>query len=80
MISASSYLLSDLDLDLSWGSQGLRNAELAGFIVLHTFQVNGIQFGEVMKEIKMDILTLLLKEIYLVKRNNGCFTDNFKTL
>ena len=53
-------------------SQGQRRAEPFGFIFLNTLLQNGMKFGMVMKEFKLNILTLHLSETCVVKGEN-CF-------
>ena len=67
-------------LDCGWESQGQYWAKSVGFIFLHTFQLNGMKFGLVMKEFQLNILILLSNEIYVIKEDNRCFTDHIKKL
>ena len=49
------YFIPVTDLDLAWGLQGQQKTKLVCFIFLHTFQLNGMKFGVVMKEFKLNI-------------------------
>ena len=56
-----------MTLALIGGSQGQQKAKPVGFISLHTFQLNGITFDEVMKHLKLNIPIPLLIEIYVMR-------------
>ena len=52
---------------LAGGSQGQRRAKPVGFIFSHTSQVNGMKFGDVMKQLEFNVLILMLSEIFCNK-------------
>ena len=62
------------DLDIAWGSQGQHKAKPAGFIFSQTFPLIRMKFDMMMKQFKLNILRLLLREIYGNKGNDCCFT------
>ena len=68
------------DLDLTWGSQSQCEAKAIGFIFSHTFYLIEIKFDVMMKQSKLNILTLLFSKICWNKGNNCCFTDCMKKI
>ena len=64
--------------DFARGTQGQRKAKPIGYIFLHTFQLIRLKFDLVMKQLKLNILRLLLNKSYWNKGNNSCFTDYIK--
>ena len=49
-------------LDLGRVSHGQHKAKPLGFIFSHTFQLNEIKFGMIIKQFKLNVLGLLLSE------------------
>ena len=60
------------------GSQGQHKAKPVGFIFLHTLNWSGSDLIVVLKQLKLNILLLLLKEICSVMGSNCCFTECVK--
>ena len=60
-------------IDLDRGSQSQLEAKPVGFIVSHTFQPTRVTFGVVLKPFKLNLLSLLLAEIFVIKENPCCF-------
>ena len=73
------FYTTSIDFDFGWRSHCQWKVKPVGFIFLHTFQLKGIKFCELMKYSKLNILKQLLSEIYVIKRNTCCFTDIYKT-
>ena len=63
------YLFIPLSLtfDLGVGSQGQHKAKLTGFIFSHTVQPIRMNFDMVLKQVKLNILILLLNEIIEIR-------------
>ena len=59
------------------GSQGHHKAKPVFINVLHTFQVNGMKFGEVLNHFKLNILILCLRDMgfCVTKKNNCCLMN-----
>ena len=55
-------------------------APLTGFIFSHTFELTRMKFDVVLKQFKLNIVTLCLSEICRMKGKNSCFTDYVKKL
>ena len=51
-------------LDIGWESQGQRKAKHVNFIFLHTFTLIRMEFGGIIKKIKLNILILLLSVVF----------------
>ena len=66
------------DLHLALGSQGQCKAKHLGFIFSHCFKLIGTIFDVVLKQFKLNILILLLNDIYWKKENNCYFTEYIK--
>ena len=60
------------DLDLAWELQDQRKVKRTDFIFLHTFHLIKIRFN-VMKQLKLNILRLLLSGICWNEGHDGCF-------
>ena len=58
------------DLDVGWELQCQQKAKPAGFIFSLMFEPIGMQFDVIMKQFKLSILMLGLKEIDVIKGND----------
>ena len=73
------FIWAFTDLDFGWGSQGQCKAKPAGFIFSHIFRLIRMKF-DVMKQLKPNILKLLLSEISWNKENNCCLANCIKNV
>ena len=63
--------------DHAWGSQGQHEAKPIGVFFSHSFDLIGMNFDVVMKQLKLNILRLLLSRMYWNKGNNCCLLTTF---
>ena len=61
------FIPLSVTMPLAEGSQGQDKAKHDGFIIFQTFQLNGVKFGPVMKELKLNMLYYFLSEIFPTK-------------
>ena len=57
------FILFSLTLTMPGGSQGQRKVKLTGFIFSHTIHLIRMKFDIVIKQLKLNILRLLLSKI-----------------
>ena len=73
------FIPLSLTLTLARGHKISAKHKPHGFIFSHTFQLIRMKSDMVLKQFKLNSLTLLLNEIERNKGNNCCFTDLTKT-